>query len=146
MLLYRIAKEQYIEDLSGLGARLYGGRWNEKGYSALYTSTSLSLCMMETLVHCEPNVIPKNMYFAEMELPDELIPADFFKLPDGEDSSWTGTQWLKKRETVAMKVRSIILPREYDRDYNIILNPEHPDYQKLRIKTVVLCPFDLRLF
>ena len=31
MLLYRIAKKAYIEDLSGLGSRLYGGRWNEKG-------------------------------------------------------------------------------------------------------------------
>ena len=54
--------------------------------------------------------------------------------------------WLKSKKTVAIKVPSIILPSEYDRDFNIILNPEHPDFHLLKIKTVVECPFDLRLF
>lgn len=146
MLLYRIAKKAFIEDLSGLGSRLYGGRWNEKGYSAVYTSSSLSLCMCETLVHCEKSIVPKNMYFAEMEIPDELIPADFEEIKEGEESSIVGTKWLKERSGVAMKVRSVILPSGYDRDFNVILNPEHPDFNLLKIKSVVECPFDLRLF
>ena len=79
MLLYRIAKKKFVEDLSGYGARLYGGRWNDKGYSALYTSSSLSLAMCETLVHCDKSVVPQNMFFAELELPDELIPGVYMK-------------------------------------------------------------------
>lgn len=146
MLLYRIAKKAFIEDLSGLSSRLYGGRWNEKGYSAIYTSSSLSLCMCETLVHCDKSVIPHNIYFAEMEIPDELIPADFTEVLPPEEASIAGTKWLKSKSSVAIKVRSVILPPQYEKDFNVILNPEHPDFFKLTIKTVVECPFDLRLF
>ena len=146
MLLYRIAKKAYIEDLSGLGSRLYGGRWNEKGYSAIYTSSSLSLCMCETLVHCDKSIIPHNMYFAEIEIPDELIPDDFLEVPAEEEASIVGTRWLKAKSSVAIKVRSVILPAQYEKDFNVILNPEHPDFTKLTMKTVVECPFDLRLF
>ncbi len=146
MLLYRIAKKAYIEDLSGLGSRLYAGRWNEKGYSAVYTSSSLSLCMCETLVHCDKSIIPHNMFFAEMELPDELIPENFLEVSEEEESSITGTKWLRSRSSVAIKVRSVILPSQYERDFNVILNPEHPDFSRLTLKTAVECPFDLRLF
>lgn len=146
MLLYRIAKKAYIEDLSGMGSRLYGGRWNEKGYSAIYTSSSLTLCMCETLVHCDKSIIPRNMYFAEMEIPDELIPEDFFEVPPDVEPSIAGTRWLKEKSSVAIKVRSVILPEQYDKDFNVILNPEHPDFAKLSVKTAVECPFDLRLF
>lgn len=146
MLLYRIAKKAYIEDLSGLGSRLYGGRWNEKGYSAIYTSSSLALCMCETLVHCDKSIIPQNMFFAEMEIPDEMVPADFFRISQNEETSIAGTKWLKEKSSVAIRVPSVILPAEYNKDFNVILNPEHPDFAKLKINTVVECPFDLRLF
>lgn len=146
MLLYRIAKKAYIEDLSGLGSRLYGGRWNEKGYSAIYTSSSLALCMCETLVHCDKSIIPQNMFFAEMEIPDEMVPADFFKISQNEETSIAGTKWLKEKSSVAIRVPSVILPAEYNKDFNVILNPEHQDFAKLKINTVVECPFDLRLF
>lgn len=146
MLLYRIAKKQFVEDLSGYGARLYGGRWNEKGYSAVYTSSSLSLCMCETLVHCDKSVIPQNMFFAEMEIPDSLIPNEFFQFDESVEPSIAGTSWLKEKSSVAIKVPSFILPKEYSKDFNIVLNPEHPDFKKVVIKTVVSCPFDLRLF
>lgn len=146
MLLYRIAKKAFIEDLSGLGSRLYGGRWNEKGYSAIYTSSSLALCMCETLVHCDKSIIPQNMFLAEMEIPDEMVPADFFKISQNEETSIAGTKWLKEKSSVAIRVPSVILPAEYNKDFNVILNPEHPDFAKLKINTVVECPFDLRLF
>lgn len=146
MLLYRIAKKAYIEDLSRLGSRLYGGRWNEKGYSAIYTSSSLSLCMCETLVHCDKSIIPHNMFFAEMEIPDEVIPDNFLELSAEEDASIIGTRWLKTKSSVAIKVRSVILPAQYEKNFNVILNPEHPDFAKLTVKTVAECPFDLRLF
>lgn len=44
---------------------------------------------------------------------------------------------------IAKKVRSVILPPQYEKDFNIILNPEHPDFCKLTTKTVVECPFDI---
>ena len=84
--------------------------------------------------------------FAEMEIPDSFIPNEFTTVEENEESCHAGTLWLKSKKTVAIKVPSIILPSEYDRDFNIILNPEHPYFHLLKIKTVVECPFDLRLF
>ncbi|MDH3556285.1 MAG: RES family NAD+ phosphorylase, partial [Deltaproteobacteria bacterium] len=43
MVVYRIAKEKYIRDLAGTGARLSGGRWNNKGVGILYASESRAL-------------------------------------------------------------------------------------------------------
>lgn len=145
MLLYRIAKKDYIEDLSGYGAQLFGGRWNERGIPALYTSSSLSLCTLEVLVHCEKSVYPTDMYFAELEFPDELVPKDFFEADEGDEEIFAGTDWLKSKSSVAIKVRSAVLPASYNGDFNVIFNPRHYDFSKLEIKSVVECPFDLRL-
>lgn len=145
MRLYRIAKKAFVEDLSGYGAQLYGGRWNEKGIPALYTSNSLSLCTLEVLVHCDKSVYPKDMYFAELEFPDELVPQDFFKVPENTETSFAGTDWLKSASSVAIKVHSAILPFGYSGDFNMILNPRHKDFSRVEIRTCVECPFDLRL-
>ncbi len=145
MLLYRIAKKNFIEDLSGYGAQLYGGRWNKKGIPALYTSNSLSLCTLEVLVHCDKSIYPKDMYFAELEFPDELVPKDFFEHSENIESSFAGTNWLKSNSSAAIKVHSVILPSGYSGDFNVIFNPRHKDFSALKIKTCVACPFDLRL-
>jgi len=51
MDLFRVTRKKYIDDLSGEGSRLYGGRWNHKGAAVIYTSESISLAAMEVLVH-----------------------------------------------------------------------------------------------
>ncbi|MBK8348315.1 MAG: RES family NAD+ phosphorylase [Saprospiraceae bacterium] len=51
MEVYRITREKYAADLTGEGARLYGGRWNRPGVAALYTSEARSLAILELLVH-----------------------------------------------------------------------------------------------
>lgn len=51
MILHRITSKAYIQDKSGKGAMLYGGRWNPKGIRMLYTSESLSFATLETIVN-----------------------------------------------------------------------------------------------
>ena len=36
---------------TGEGSRHYGGRWNSKGFAVVYTSGSISLAILEILVH-----------------------------------------------------------------------------------------------
>ncbi|MBM2839324.1 MAG: family phosphorylase, partial [Deltaproteobacteria bacterium] len=61
MDLFRIAKTKYINDLSGNGARVYGGRWNEKGVAVIYTSESRALAALEFLVHTPMALAPKDL-------------------------------------------------------------------------------------
>ncbi|MBK7637232.1 MAG: RES family NAD+ phosphorylase [Saprospiraceae bacterium] len=51
MEVYRICRSKYSNDLSGEGAKLYGGRWNRPGIAALYTSESRALALLELIVH-----------------------------------------------------------------------------------------------
>lgn len=69
MLLYRIAKADYIEDISGTGG-LYGpARWHQKGTRILYTSTSEPLARLEVLANYV--LIPPKMKLLTLEM-DEL--------------------------------------------------------------------------
>ncbi|NIR50304.1 RES family NAD+ phosphorylase [candidate division KSB1 bacterium] len=61
MKVYRIARSAYIEDLSGTGARLYGGRWNHKGTSIVYTSKNRALATVEYLVHVSLAILPTDL-------------------------------------------------------------------------------------
>jgi RES domain-containing protein len=59
MLVYRIVKNRArVNDLSGTGAFMNGGRWNYEGTYALYTSEYRSLALLETLVHTEDEELP----------------------------------------------------------------------------------------
>ena len=76
VLLYRIGKTKRIRDLSGEGARLYGGRWNLKGTPVLYTSDSTALATLETLVHSPLHLMPNNRSIITLNLPDDLAVRD----------------------------------------------------------------------
>lgn len=51
MKFYRITTCDYVNDLSGEGAYMHGGRWNSKGTRILYTAESMALSMLEALAH-----------------------------------------------------------------------------------------------
>lgn len=56
-----MAKGKYARDLSGAGARIYGGRWNEKGIAVVYTASSPALATVELLVHVDANLLPTDL-------------------------------------------------------------------------------------
>ena len=83
MIVYRIARKEFISDLSGKGAELFGGRWNEKGIPAFYTSSSLSLAALEILVHTDRSLPPCDMAYAKVYVPDEMLEMKVLELPAG---------------------------------------------------------------
>jgi RES domain-containing protein len=72
---WRIVREDHRSAaFDGEGAWLFGGRWNSRGTRMVYTSITLSLAALETLVHLNPPVAFK--YVA--------IPIDF----DEASTAW----------------------------------------------------------
>jgi len=149
MILYRIAKCNYADDLSGTGARLYGGRWNSEGKSAVYLASSRALAVLEVLVHLPPLMIPDNYCLVEIEVPDnnittieiEFLPHNWKDVSPPGALKQIGDEFLKRQEHLLIKVPSSIVPMEY----NYLLNPQHPAAKKVKILKKEPYDFDQRL-
>jgi RES domain-containing protein len=74
VIVYRISKTQNIKDLSGTGARIFGGRWNNKGVPLIYASESRALATLEYLVHVPLSLIPNDLSLASIKIPDAIVP------------------------------------------------------------------------
>lgn len=151
MDLFRISKKKYIEDLSGEGARKFGGRWNSKGSAVLYTSETESLAALETLVHASIATMPNDLSLLTLSIPDDIqadkIDAD--QLPDGwrkypapNQLATLGNNWIESGASLILKVPSVLVQTEM----NILINPNHSNAEKLSIKEVRPFSFDMRLF
>ncbi|MDB5008674.1 MAG: hypothetical protein JWP45_3067 [Mucilaginibacter sp.] len=149
MVLYRIVSCDYAGDLTGTGARLYGGRWNSEGKPAIYLASSRSLAVLEVLVHLPPLMIPNNYCLVEIQVPDDSfttisiddLPANWRDISPPLALKQQGDDFLKKQEHLLMKLPSSIVPMEY----NYLLNPLHPDIRKVEILGKNPFNFDGRL-
>ncbi len=149
MQVYRIAKQKYIKDLTGIGAKTVGGRWNPKGVAMLYTSTTAALSALEVLAHLPAAYFPDDMAIASIEIPDSLIikvdvkelPNDWNKIPAPIEVQSFSVQWITDEQYLGLKVPSIIIPKEQ----NLLINPQHPKFNKVKLLGVEPFSFDTRL-
>jgi RES domain-containing protein len=138
MIVYRISKWQYLEDLSGAGARIHGGRWNREGLAMLYTSSSLSLAVLEILVNHRRDLINKDFGFLALSIPDSFIEksitveelsSDWRRPYYSEHTIEMGSKWLKNGSKACLVVPSAVLAQEN----NILINPLHSNANKIKI-------------
>lgn len=148
MKLYRLTRQKYAADLSGEGAKLYGGRWNSKGKPMLYTATARSLAILELLVNTDKRFIPADMVMITLEVDESLIsehtklPKNWREVPAPRASQKWGDTWLAKNE-LGVFVPSVIVPQEQ----NVLLNPQNTTYTSdLKIIETVSFSFDKRMF
>ena len=148
--IWRLVKERHAENaFDGEGARIYGGRWNSPGRRVVYTSGSLALAALETLVHLDPAMpLPRFVAFAAqlstMDLAPAAVPAAYAlsgALADLTTTRRLGDQWLEEGRYLALSVPSAIVPQES----NFLLNPLHPRFTRLVIGPPVVFPVDARL-
>lgn len=85
------------------------------------------------------------MYFAEIYVPDDVYESPVVKVPENQTSVAFGSSWLKSKKDLFIKVPSAILPYEYEHDFNLIFNPQHKDFQKLKVIKIQEIKFDYRL-
>ena len=70
--LFRISLSEHINDMTGTGAKIYGGRWNHAGYPVVYASGSRSLAALEFLVHVPMALAPDNLSIAEINIQKKI--------------------------------------------------------------------------
>ncbi|MGZ3756742.1 MAG: RES family NAD+ phosphorylase [Mucilaginibacter sp.] len=147
MILYRITKCMYT-DLSGLGAKLYGGRWNSEGRPMVYLTSSRSLGMLEALAHFSPTNLPTDYCMMSidvpenfMELPIKSLPKNWHEYPEQNSTKQIGNRFLQDKKYLLLKVPSAIVPDEY----NYLLNPMHPEAATVKIISSQPFHFDPRL-
>ncbi|MCF8364605.1 MAG: RES family NAD+ phosphorylase [Bacteroidales bacterium] len=151
MISYRIAKAEYVSDLSGRGAEKAGGRWNSKGLPVLYSSASRALAAMELAVHLPFGLLPRNYkivtiefteHFGIFEFDQNQLPENWRQYPFPSSTQKIGNFWLKSLSEMVMKVPSVVV----DGEFNILINPLHPDFHHVKIVEIKAFEFDLRLF
>ncbi|HLR76315.1 MAG TPA: RES domain-containing protein [Balneolaceae bacterium] len=138
MIVWRLAKKIYIRDLSGEGARIAGGRWNNKGTPLLYTSAHCSLALLEFLANTQKEMLPNNIHFLKLKIPNHCNISSFSRnaLPD----NWRqypaplalarlGTNWCKSMDGPILRVPSVLVPHEA----NYLLNPQHAQFKQCKI-------------
>lgn len=149
--VYRIGVKDYIKDISGTGAKLYGGRWNSKGNPILYCAQNVSLAILEILVHFDGLTIPKDLFLIELTISNddaiELSKRRFNSLRNHKSAEYKfkeeGDNWIQSCESLMLKVPSIITHYES----NILINPQHPKFQRdVKINKVEEMELDERLF
>jgi RES domain-containing protein len=152
MQIWRICGRRYAKSAyDGKGARRLGGRWNRRGDPLVYASPTLSLASLELFVNLRPARIPPDLVAVPAILPDDVssecwkiasLPRNWRNLPAPEKLQDLGSDWIRSLRTAVLFVPSVVIPEEF----NILLNPVHPDYAKLQVGRSHKFQFDARMW
>ncbi|MCX6207856.1 MAG: RES family NAD+ phosphorylase [Bacteroidetes bacterium] len=149
MIVYRVGKTKHAKDLSGEGARLFGGRWNHQLSPCLYTSATRALAILEFSVNVHLEDLPHLLSITSIEIPDKLIkelkaseiPADWKTIPAPSSTKNLGTEFLKALASPILKVPSVIIEEEF----NFLLNPLHKESSRFKIVDIKAISYDERI-
>ena len=120
MHVMRVTKRTHA-DLSGEGAKLYGGRWNSPGRAVVYAASCGALAALEYRVHVKTP--PTNLLLIRIEVPDTLPLEEMPSIPaDPNVLFQLGNEWLADNKTPLLRVPSVLVPRQW----NLLINPSHP--------------------
>lgn len=148
MICYRFAQSQFSHDISGEGAKKIGGRWNSKGIPVVYCSLTISLSLLELFIHSLSYDEIKQHHLMIIESAvDNITEITTKELKKGwqldiDYCKFIGDEFLRTNTHLFLKVPSSIIPDEN----NLLINPAHKDFSKVRIKSSRLFEFDSRLF
>ncbi len=151
MRVWRICRKPYVDTaLDGIGGMYTSGRWHSKGNPIVYTASSAALAALEVLVHVDPLTAPADLRLLAIELPDDLstevlepitLPQGWRSVPAPAALQTIGSSWLTSGRTAALNVPSAVITVER----NFLLNPRHPEVQRVRILSDEAFSFDTRL-
>ena len=153
MRLFRLARRPYVQGpggaFSGEGAYLAGSRWNTPGHRMAFAAESESLATLEYLVHATSEAHFHQTVLVIADLDDRyitsydasLLPKNWRSFPPAPGTQRIGDEWLVSGASAAMQVPSAVVPRER----NVLINPQHRDFVKLKLIGIEEWGLDRRL-
>lgn len=149
MEVFRITHSKWADKLVASG---YQGRWNSNGFYVIYSAENCSLACLENLVHRNGFGLNGDFSLITISIPDSIKKneIDIKNLPigwNGNDEKSqllcqkVGDDWLRNQQTAVLIVPSAIIANEK----NILINPNHRDFDKIKLKSVQSFSFDRRL-
>lgn len=146
---WRLTKSKYLATAwDGEGAKAAGGRWNSAGVPVVYTSGTLSLALVEVLVHLTAEILPAySAVPVEFEeslvaiVAPERLPRHWKDSPPPPATQAIGAEWVASGTSAVLRVPSVVVPGEF----NFLLNPAHRDFRRITIGAPMAFPFDPRL-
>ena len=149
MEVYRIGRTKYAGDITGEGARLFGGRWNHKSVPCIYTSESRALALLEYTVNVNIEEIPRALSITTFQISntgikiirENNLPGDWKVSPGPTSAKDFGTKHLTSLSHSVFKIPSSIITEEY----NFLLNPLHAAHKDFKIVDVKDFVYDVRI-
>lgn len=151
MLAYRVSKQKYVASaLLGEGAARVPGRWNSAGVRVAYLATSVSLAMLEILVHVDSGSVPQGLRLLGYQIPDAMVatlpqsewPAGWDDLPYNDAVRAAGDGFIAGGAALALLVPSAVAQGEF----NVLVNPEHRQFDAIALASDDVLAMDPRLF
>lgn len=125
---------------------MQGGRWNSPGRGPVYASETYSGALLEVFVRLNVLEPPRNLVYTAIEIPDELareeIPLAGVNFEDEGATRRMGNRWFDAAKSAVLLVPSAVTRVER----NLLLNPRHRDFQRLRVEEPREVWWDWRLF
>ena len=151
MEVFRLSREKYAHILSGKGAAIKGARWNSTGVELIYSTENRSLAMAEVAIHFTLATIPTDYMMITINIPDNIpikiisesgLPSDWKDFPHPLSTQKFGNDFVSENKFCVLKVPSVVTQG----DFNILINPNHKFFPKIKITKVEKFPFDKRIF
>jgi RES domain-containing protein len=151
MEVYRLSRKKFVRSLSGKGAAIKGARWNSIGVEIIYTALNRSLAMAEVAVHFTLATLPDDYMMATIFIPGNTslqklsatdLPTDWNMFPHPSSTQAIGDKFIADNKYCLLQIPSAVTQG----DYNVLINPNHPEFRKIKIITTEKFPFDKRIF
>jgi RES domain-containing protein len=117
----------------------------------VYAAQSLSLAQLEVLVHIPDRRQMPFLVCGEADVPEDVpmeivgperLPHDWRRFaPDSPGTQRIGAEWLARQSSAVLRVPSAISTGEW----NVLLNPAHPDFTRIELRSITVFTMDPRL-
>ncbi len=107
--------------------------------------------MAEVAVHFSLATLPSDYVMITIDIPDDImltelplknLPADWNEFPHPSSTQVFGDRFVSENNFCVLKIPSVVTQG----DFNILINPGHPDFPRIKIKSIEKFAFDKRLF